>query len=165
MGSKKLKVKQNEKDKKDQVVYASFADRYPVDGGCFSYGTGPVNHERLEKDIDQLNKDLDTLRSFVLPGGSAAAACLHMARTVARRAERLLVQLADTPGEHFNPACLRYMNRLSDFLFVAARHANGGGRDDARYDREHFSYASHRLEGESFVVLQVAIVRERQALQ
>lgn len=86
--------------------------------------------ERIEADIDTLNKDLDPLRSFILPGGSPAATALHVARTVARRAERLIVHLAETPGEHVNPSCMRYMNRVSDFLFVAARHANGGGKDD-----------------------------------
>lgn len=86
--------------------------------------------ERIEKDIDGLNKNLDPLRSFILPGGSAAAGALHLARTVARRAERLIVQLAETPGEHVNPAGLRYINRVSDFLFVAARYSNNGGKDD-----------------------------------
>lgn len=85
---------------------------------------------RIEGDIDLLNKELDPLRSFILPGGSPAATALHVARTVARRAERLIVQLAETPGEHVNPAGLRYMNRVSDFLFVAARYANDGGKDD-----------------------------------
>ncbi len=86
--------------------------------------------ERIEGDIDQLNKDLEPLRSFILPGGSAAAATLHLARTIARRAERIIVELAETPGEHVNPSGIRYMNRVSDFLFVAARHANNGGKDD-----------------------------------
>jgi len=86
--------------------------------------------DRIETDIDVLNKDLEALRSFILPGGSPAATALHVARTVARRAERLIVHLAETPGEHVNPACLRYMNRVSDFLFVAARFANNGGKDD-----------------------------------
>ena len=85
---------------------------------------------RIESDIDALNKDLDPLRSFILPGGSAAAAHLHLARTIARRAERLIVHLAETPGEHVNPSCIRYMNRVSDFLFVAARHVNEGGKAD-----------------------------------
>ncbi len=85
---------------------------------------------RIEQDIDALNKDLKPLRSFILPGGSPAAAFLHQARTVARRAERLIVHLAETPGEHVNTAGLRYMNRVSDFLFVAARHANEGGTAD-----------------------------------
>ena len=83
--------------------------------------------ERLEADIDRLNADLQPLRSFVLPGGSPAAAHLHVARTVARRAERLLVHLQATPDEPVGPATLRYLNRLSDFLFVAARHANHAG--------------------------------------
>ncbi len=86
--------------------------------------------ERVESDIDTLNKSLDPLRSFVLPGGSAAAAPLHLSRTIARRAERLIVHLAETPGEHVNPCCIRYMNRVSDFFFVAARYVNDGGKGD-----------------------------------
>lgn len=85
---------------------------------------------RVEADIDLLNKDLDPLRSFVLPGGTPAAAALHLARTVARRAERLMVELAAKPGEHVNPEGLRYMNRVSDFLFVAARAVNDNGKAD-----------------------------------
>ncbi|EFL88033.1 cob(I)yrinic acid a,c-diamide adenosyltransferase [Ahrensia sp. R2A130] len=85
---------------------------------------------RIEQDIDKLNADLDPLRSFILPGGSPAAAALHVSRTVARRAERLIVHLGETPGEHVNPHCIRYMNRVSDFLFVAARHVNDGGKAD-----------------------------------
>ena len=79
---------------------------------------------RLESDIDLLNADLAPLRSFVLPGGSAAAAALHVARTVTRRAERLLVRLQADPAEPVGEPTLKYLNRLSDFLFVAARHAN-----------------------------------------
>ena len=85
---------------------------------------------RIEADIDALNAGLKPLRSFVLPGGSAAAAALHLARTVARRAERDMVELAEKPGEHVNPAALRYMNRLSDLLFVAARVVNDNGARD-----------------------------------
>jgi cob(I)alamin adenosyltransferase len=85
---------------------------------------------RLEKEIDALNADLEPLRSFVLPGGTAASAHLHLARTVARRAERLVVALAATEGESVNPAAIRYINRLSDFLFVAARWVNDHGRTD-----------------------------------
>ena len=85
---------------------------------------------RIENDIDKLNADLDPLRSFILPGGSPAAAALHLGRTIARRAERLIVHLGETPGEHVNPHCIRYMNRVSDFLFVAARHVNDGGKAD-----------------------------------
>ncbi len=77
---------------------------------------------RLEQEIDAMNGRLLPLRSFVLPGGSAAAAHLHVARTVCRRAERLTVGLARL--EKVNPAAIRYLNRLSDFLFVAARFAN-----------------------------------------
>ena len=86
--------------------------------------------ERLEADIDTLNGELAPLRSFVLPGGSPAAAALHMARTIARRAERHLVTLQAIPGEVVGAPTLRYLNRLSDFLFVAARHANHHGPGD-----------------------------------
>lgn len=83
---------------------------------------------RLEAEIDEMNKSLDPLRSFVLPGGSPAAASLHLARTVARRAERLIVELA--AAERVNAEASRYMNRVSDLLFVAARKANEDGRTD-----------------------------------
>lgn len=85
---------------------------------------------RIEADIDALNGGLQPLRSFVLPGGSAASAALHMARTVARRAERQIVELAEKPGEHVNAAAIKYMNRVSDFLFVAARVVNDNGARD-----------------------------------
>lgn len=85
---------------------------------------------RLEADIDVLNATLKSLRSFILPGGSPAAAALHLARTVSRRAERLIVALARDPKEQVNPAGLRYINRLSDFLFVASRVVNAGGGGD-----------------------------------
>lgn len=86
--------------------------------------------QALEADIDRLNERLAPLRSFVLPAGSPLAAHLHVARTVARRAERLMTALAAIEGEHVNPAALRYINRLSDLLFVAARHANDDGAAD-----------------------------------
>lgn len=86
--------------------------------------------ERLEAEIDALNAELEPLRSFVLPGGTAAAAHLHVARTVSRRAERMIVELSQAPGEQVNQDAIRYVNRLSDFLFVAARVANDGGRAD-----------------------------------
>ncbi len=85
---------------------------------------------RIERDIDQLNADLQPLKSFVLPGGHSAAAHLHLARTITRRAERLMVSLARTEGEVVSDAALQYVNRLSDFLFVAARHANDRGHAD-----------------------------------
>ncbi len=84
----------------------------------------------LEKEIDRLNAELAPLRSFVLPGGSAAAAYLHLARTVCRRAERLVAELADKPNESVTPEVLKYVNRLSDFLFVASRYANSKGARD-----------------------------------
>ena len=86
--------------------------------------------ERLESEIDALNADLQPLRSFVLPGGSAAAAALHLCRTVSRRAERLIVELSGLEGEEVSGPALRYINRLSDFLFVASRHANADGAKD-----------------------------------
>jgi cob(I)alamin adenosyltransferase len=85
---------------------------------------------RLESDIDYLNADIPPLRSFILPGGSAASAALHLARTVSRRAERLMVQLAKTEGEVVSKEALQYINRLSDFLFVAARAVNDNGASD-----------------------------------
>ena len=81
----------------------------------------------LEAEIDRLNDELEPLQSFILPGGGAAAAHLHLARTVCRRAERLIAELNDKPDESVTPEVLKYVNRLSDFLFVAARHANGKG--------------------------------------
>jgi cob(I)alamin adenosyltransferase len=86
--------------------------------------------KRIETEIDKHTAQLEPLRSFILPGGAPAAAQLHNARTVARRAERLIVELAEMPGEHVNPEVIRYMNRISDFLFVAARSANNGGKGD-----------------------------------
>ncbi len=85
---------------------------------------------RLESDIDRLNAELKPLTSFVLPGGEAAAAHLHLARTVCRRAERLVVELAATKGEIVGAPAIRYLNRLSDLLFVAARYVNGRGQRD-----------------------------------
>jgi cob(I)alamin adenosyltransferase len=85
---------------------------------------------RLEAEIDEMNGELEPLRSFVLPGGSAGAAALHVARTVCRRAERAVVALAADPDERVGEAVLRYLNRLSDFLFVAARYANDRGKGD-----------------------------------
>ncbi len=86
--------------------------------------------DRLEAEIDRLNDKLAPLRSFVLPGGTSVAAHLHLARTVCRRAERLIVELAAKETEPVSPPLLRYVNRLSDLLFVAARHANDDGARD-----------------------------------
>lgn len=86
--------------------------------------------KRLEAEIDWMNESLDPLRSFVLPGGTAAAAALHVARTVSRRAERIMVELAAVPGEPVSDAALQYVNRLSDHLFVASRYVNNLGKDD-----------------------------------
>ena len=84
--------------------------------------------ERLEREIDALNAELKPLKSFVLPGGAPAAAWLHLARTVVRRAERATTKLAE--AEAVNPAAIRYLNRLSDHLFVLARWTNGKGSGD-----------------------------------
>ena len=84
--------------------------------------------ERLEREIDTMNESLAPLTSFVLPGGTALAAHLHLARAIARRAEAAMVALAQ--GETINQAALRYINRLSDHLFVMARTANDGGMGD-----------------------------------
>jgi len=84
--------------------------------------------DRLEHEIDTLNDHLAPLTSFILPGGSPAAAHLHMARTISRRAERLMTELATQ--EAVNPDALKYINRLSDHLFVLGRHLNDGGRAD-----------------------------------
>ena len=86
--------------------------------------------DRLEKEIDLLNDELQPLRSFVLPGGTAGAAALHMARTVCRRAERGIVELAAQPDEPVSEAALKYINRLSDLLFVMSRYANDRGAGD-----------------------------------
>jgi cob(I)alamin adenosyltransferase len=86
--------------------------------------------ERLERDIDRLNAPLAPLTSFVLPGGTPAAAHLHLARTTCRRAERIMVELAAKPEEPVSDAAIQYMNRLSDFLFVASRAANHNGAGD-----------------------------------
>jgi cob(I)alamin adenosyltransferase len=84
----------------------------------------------IEKQIDALNETLPPLRSFILPGGTPAAAYLHLARTICRRAERIMVELADRPDEDVTPEAIQYVNRLSDFLFVAGRHANARGEKD-----------------------------------
>lgn len=86
--------------------------------------------KRIEAEIDQLNGELKPLRSFVLPGGSHASAALHLARTVSRRAERLMVHLAQDPNEKVSEPALQYINRLSDFFFVASRWVNEQGARD-----------------------------------
>ncbi|OAE49617.1 cob(I)yrinic acid a,c-diamide adenosyltransferase [Agrobacterium tumefaciens] len=105
----------------------------PDDGEPLSYEPLRIVESqvtRLETEIDELNASLEPLTSFVLPGGSAAAANLHMARTICRRAERLMVELSVAESEIVSLAAIKYANRLSDFLFVAARYANDAGRAD-----------------------------------
>lgn len=84
----------------------------------------PTQYQRLEHEIDELNADLAPLRSFVLPAGHSAAAHLHLARTVCRRAERLIVALKTADNEHVSEGAIAYVNRLSDFFFVASRWVN-----------------------------------------
>jgi cob(I)alamin adenosyltransferase len=98
------------------------------DGARLAVTESQVNW--LESEIDKFNGALAPLRSFVLPGGSAAAAYLHLARTMCRRGERLIAELKDQAGESVGDEVLKYVNRLSDFLFVASRHANGKGERD-----------------------------------
>ncbi|RLQ88606.1 cob(I)yrinic acid a,c-diamide adenosyltransferase [Notoacmeibacter ruber] len=90
----------------------------------------PSQVERLENDIDAFNARLSPLKSFILPAGSPAATTLHLARTIVRRAERLTVQARDEAGETISEEAIRYLNRLSDFLFVAARICNDDGQRD-----------------------------------
>ena len=84
----------------------------------------------IEGEIDRFNDELAPLKSFILPGGKPAAAYMHLARTICRRAERIMVELRDQPGEEVTDASLKYVNRLSDFLFVAGRYANDKGARD-----------------------------------
>jgi cob(I)alamin adenosyltransferase len=88
--------------------------------------------ERLEAEIDAMNESLKPLDSFILPGGSALSAHLHLARTVCRRAERDAIRAREA-GREISPVAVRYLNRLSDHLFVAARHANANGADDVKW--------------------------------
>ncbi|MDX2158001.1 MAG: cob(I)yrinic acid a,c-diamide adenosyltransferase [Hyphomicrobiaceae bacterium] len=90
----------------------------------------PAQVERLEAEIDAMNAELAPLRSFILPGGSPAAGALHVARTVCRRAERHMADLASDPAEPVSAASLHYINRLSDYLFVASRFVNDRGKAD-----------------------------------
>jgi cob(I)alamin adenosyltransferase len=86
--------------------------------------------ERLEAEIDRMNAELEPLKSFILPGGTEAAAALHVARTVARRAEREMAEVVALDTEPVSEPALKYINRLSDFLFVAARFVNARGKSD-----------------------------------
>lgn len=113
---------------------ADLATPLPAEGEADSeYALRMVESQttRLENALDKLNADLEPLKSFVLPGGSASSAHLHHARTVARRAERELVGMMETKDA--NPHALRYLNRLSDYLFVAARWCNDKGAADVKW--------------------------------
>ena len=109
-------------------VGADLCTPLPGRDGALRVTDGQV--ERLEHEIDALNAGLAPLSSFVLPGGSAAAAFLHLARTVTRRAERRVLALIEAEGDAVNAAVLRYLNRLSDLLFVLSRHVNDRGAAD-----------------------------------
>ncbi len=89
---------------------------------------------RLEREIDLMNDEMAPLASFILPGGSQAAATLHLARTICRRAERSIIELKLTPGEHVSDAVCHYINRLSDHLFVASRYVNDKGKADLLWE-------------------------------
>ena len=107
------------------------ADLCTPEGGRKAEGALRIIDEqvdRLEREIDRMNSELEPLTSFILPGGTAASACLHLGRTVCRRAERLTCELA--ARETVNPAAVRYLNRLSDHLFVIARWENERGLRD-----------------------------------
>jgi cob(I)alamin adenosyltransferase len=105
-------------------------ERAGAQGGRERLRVSEAQVRRLEAEIDQMNGKLLPLRSFVLPGGTPAAAALHVARTVCRRAERAMVALAADAGEPVSPPALKYINRLSDLLFVAGRYVNDLGRKD-----------------------------------
>jgi len=113
---------------------ADLATPLPKDGDAdseYALRMVPEQASRLEAELDALNDDLEPLTSFVLPGGSPPAAYLHQARTVCRRAERVCVALA--AKQPITPAALTYLNRLSDFLFVAARWCNDQGQTDVKW--------------------------------
>ena len=99
-------------------------------------GVGDADIDALEALIDHLEAGLEPLATFILPGGTPAAAALHVARTVCRRAERAVVHLTATPGESVETTSTRYLNRLSDLLFVLARHENARrGMADVAWSR------------------------------
>lgn len=100
----------------------------PAEGETRALRIVQAQIDRLEREIDAMNAELEPLKSFILPGGTAAAAHLHLARTVVRRAERLITELAE--AEAVNPLAIAYANRLSDHLFVLGRHLNQKGRLD-----------------------------------
>ena len=104
----------------------------PGEAGSARISAGYVT--RLEGHIDQVNEGLEPLESFVLPGGEPVAAWLHLARTVCRRAERATIALSELEGEEVNPQVVRYLNRLSDLLFVLARASNDAGRGDVLWE-------------------------------
>jgi cob(I)alamin adenosyltransferase len=107
---------------------ADFSTPFSADGEDKALRIVASQTLRLEQEIDELNKDMAPLDSFVLPGGSVVAANLHLARAITRRAERLAFALADQ--EKVNPEAMKYLNRLSDFLFVLARATNDNGETD-----------------------------------
>jgi cob(I)alamin adenosyltransferase len=134
IGIAKLHVDAESNEMLDRIQNDLFdlgADLCTPEGGRRATGAlriVPGQTERLEREIDAMNATLAPLESFILPGGSAAAAHLHLARTVVRRAERLVSELAQ--AESVNREALKYLNRLSDHLFVLARRLNDSGARD-----------------------------------
>jgi cob(I)alamin adenosyltransferase len=140
IGMARLYTKENHQDL-DDMLQAIQNDMFDLGADLATpEGDKPPEYEalriistqvkRLENDIDRLNGELKPLRTFVLPGGSPAAANLHLARTIARRAERQIVELGENKSEKINKQALVYINRVSDFLFVAARYVNEFGTKD-----------------------------------
>jgi len=113
----------------DAILGRAQNDLFDLGADLATAGEADGQVARLEREIDQLNAELAPLNSFILPGGSPAAAALHLARTVCRRGEREAVRLA-AGDARVNPPALKYLNRLSDLLFVAARWANAKGAAD-----------------------------------
>lgn len=109
-------------------IGADFSTPYAASGEDKALRIIPAQTLRLENEIDALNENIAPLNSFILPGGNQAAAYLHLARTITRRAERLACALAN--HEKTNPEAVKYLNRLSDFLFVLARAVNDNGKKD-----------------------------------
>ncbi len=106
----------------------------PDDGNISALRITPAQVKRLEDEIDLMNADLEPLRSFVLPGGHPSAAYLHLARTIARRAERIIAEMVLHNNRAISANALEYINRLSDFLFVASRHANMSHGGDVMWE-------------------------------
>ncbi len=124
--------------------FSTPGDGPSTENGKAALRIGDTQVERLEQEIDKMNADLAPLTSFILPGGTPASAYLHLARTVVRRAERLATELATR--EAVNAVALKYLNRLSDHLFVMARQLNEGGKLDVLWEPGHNRPGHNRKE-------------------